>query len=273
MLQVVHEEIFFVPVPVHNTIEVIENLYVQNPGSTTQNVTIGLPRGYQGLTVNAIAQKDIHARPDEVLFTSVAKAKSATTVTLTYALPLPKNQQGITFQLHSNYPVYTAKLYLPEGSGALSAQGLLLQTQAVKVSGTNFRVYTRPGIDAGDNWSINISKLPIVTSSSTATPSGTSVSTPSSLPILGQTGGGNTVGAVLNLCLAAFVLIIGLLSVRATSFGRRRAPMSKRDALYEAWVNIEEAHHNGALADDVYETRRSQVREKIISEIRSDRGE
>lgn len=253
-LSVTNEQILFMPVQNH-TFEVVQVLNVKNTSTTLQDIQISLPSGFEALTVAGDTKASTQVSGQNLVLPHFAKPSATTKVTLTYALPL-NGQTGVQTVLHSNYSVLVAQLYLPIGGSALSAPGLMPDTQTETISGTTFRVFTRPGIPAGDNWPVSLELLP----------SATPASSISGLPIIGMDNqsSGNTLQALGNLAVAVGILVIGLISIRSTQWGRnKRTPVSQEEALYRAWESLEWQHEQGMLEEDQFAKKRSQLKRRL----------
>jgi hypothetical protein len=250
-LYVADERIMFIPVPVHRVCKVLEVVDVVNGGPADADISIALPEGYQDFRVE---DKTHRAAVDNgtAVFSKAAKAKATTTVSVSYTLPFDAHS-GAQLTLHTAYDVDAAHIYLPIGDYALSAQGLLTTTQTATIDGTQFRVFTRLGIPAGDDWAVRLQQLPAATA-------GASVN----LPVIGApiSERQNMLQASANLLLAAVVLAIGLIGIR--SAGQTTAPArNRREALVAALERIEMDFALGRLAEDVYRRRKQDILQKI----------
>lgn len=253
-LSVTDEQFLFMPVQNH-TFEVVEVLNVKNASNALQNIEINLPSGFEALTVAGASKASTKVSGQNLVLSQRAKPNAITKVTLTYALPM-SGQSGIQTVLHSTYSVVVAHLYLPIGNSALSAPGLMPDTQTETISGTTFRVFTRPGIPAGDSWPLSLELLP----SAAPAPS------ISGLPIIGMDNqsSGNTLQALGNLAVAVGILVIGLISIRSTQWGRgKRTPLSQEEALYRAWESLEWQYEQGMLEVDQFSKKRSQLKRRL----------
>lgn len=253
-LSITEQQILFMPVQ-NQTFEVVEVLDVKNPGLQPQDVQLVLPQGYQGLSVSGDKQAGKQVSGQTLTLPKWATPNTTTRITMTFVLPL-NGQTGVQTTLHTNYPVLVAHLYLPVGGSALSAPGLMPDTQTQTISGTTFRVFTRPGIPAGDNWPLSLELLPKASQAPSI----------SGLPIIGMSdqSTGNTLQALGNLVIAGGILVIGLLSIRSTQWGRSaRSPVSQEEALYRAWESVEWQHQQGMLEEDQFMKKRSQLKRKL----------
>ena len=254
-LVVPQEQVLFMPVQ-GNAFNVIQVLSVKNNSNAAQNVEIAIPAGATKLAVQGDTHTASHVHGQNVVLPNWAKPSTTTAVTLTYTLPF-NSQTGVQFTLHSVYPVYTARLFLPIGDSALSAPGIMPNTQTVTISGTSFRVFTRPGIQAGDNWPMSVTLLPSTTSPDAV----------KGLPSIGMdnSSAGNTLQALGNLLVAALVLVIGLISIRSTQWGKSaRKPVSQEEALYHAWETTEQQYRQGVLDKEEFEARRERFKGKLV---------
>lgn len=254
-IQVTEEQVFLLPASNNKSFEVVEELAVKNTAATAEQVVVSLPSGYQSLQVggHTPAAGAVHA--GTLTLPHAASAGKTSKVVVSYQLSLG-GQHGLQFTLHANYPVYVAHLYLPEGNVALSAQDVFTTTSTTNIQGTTFRVFTREGIPAGDDWTLSLQLLPGVTKNTVV----------QGLPVLGAPENGltNELQAIGNLVVIAFVLAIGILGIRRTGWNQRRMALAKEDVLYRAWEQIEMAHMEGTLGDEAYEQRRTQVKQRLV---------
>jgi hypothetical protein len=254
-LRVESENVLLIPAPVAQVVRVIQSMNVVNSASTAQDLTVTLPDGYEELSVEGLDNVTRYVQGNRLLLPRFVQA-GTTQFTLTYKLAFDA-QQGKQLSLHSDYPVDSAKLYLPIGNTALSAEGLQTTTQTTSVSGTEFRVFTRLGIPQGDDWGISVQMLPV--SSSSAHLSG--------LPVVGlsSSNAGNTIQAIGNLLLAAFILMIGLISIRSTQWGRAgQRAKTEEDAILSAWIQTELQFQQGMLSEPEYEVARQEFKRKLV---------
>lgn len=261
-IAITEEQIFMVPVPIHNLVQIVEVLSVQNPTNQAQSVVVGLPSGYAQLSVPDVAASSLKPSASQLTIDQIAKPLTTTSITIVYSLPF-KVAQALQFTLHSFYAVPTAHLYIPIGGIALSAQNLLISTQTVTISGTQFRAFSRLGIPAGDDWTISLQSLPTGTSTT---------STIAGLPILGTDAdsAGNTFAAVGNLLLAAFILVVGLVSIRRTE---QVDTADKSEALLRAWMGLERQREAGVVDDEYMRKREDFMRKLRLLKDESKRNE
>jgi hypothetical protein len=259
-LYVADERIMLIPVPIHRMCKVLQVVDVVNRGPVDADISIALPDGYKDFQVEDRTRRATVANGTAV-FPKAAKAKSTTTVSVSYTLPLDV-RNGAQLTLHAVYDVDAAHIYLPIGDYALSAQGLLTTTQTATVDGTQFRVFTRLGIPAGDDWAVRLQHLPAATA-------GASVN----LPVIGApiSERQNMLQASANLLLAAVVLAIGLIGIR--SAGQTGAPSrSRQEALVAALERIELDFALGRLAENVYRRRKQDILQKIAETKNADQA-
>jgi len=255
-LQVTSEDLFLVPVPVHHAFEIVQVLHIKNSSTTRQDVQVDLPTGFQNLQVQNIPKNLQRIQGDTLRLVGVANGKSSV-ITLSYVLSL-SGGQGEQMSLHTIYPVYAAHIYLPIGDAAISATGLLTTTQTTTISGTNFRVFSRLGIPAGDDWTISLQMLPSVTPNQKV----------AGLHVIGgdANGAGNDIQALGNLFLAAFIFVVGIVSIRtATSASGQGFRMSPTEALYQAWERTEKDYQAGLIHEEAYSARCQDFKNRIIT--------
>ncbi|OFW75704.1 MAG: hypothetical protein A2201_08350 [Alicyclobacillus sp. RIFOXYA1_FULL_53_8] len=253
-LTVTQEQFLFMPMQ-SKAFEVVEVLQLKNDSPLAEDVRVALPSGYQSLSVAGDKRASKQIVGANLVLSKWAKPQATTTVTLTYILTLD-GQSGVQFSLASPYPVDTAHFYLPIGDSVLSAPGLLPDTRTETISGTTFRVFTRPGIAAGDTWPISLDVLP--------TP--TALQSVAGLKEIGMDdqSAGNTWQALGNLLVAAGILTIGLLSIRSTQWGRgARKVVSPEESLYRAWESLEWQRGQGMIDEVQFEKRRGQFKRKL----------
>ena len=254
-LTVTQEQLLFMPIQNQSSFAVIEVLDVRNDSATVDNIQVSVPDGIQSLSALGVNKSNLVSGVGVVTLRHDALPHTTTKVTLTYTLPL-QGQTNIQFTLHSFYAVDAAHLYLIIGGSALSATGLLPDTQTEDISGTTFRIFTRPGIPAGDDWPLSIELLPTATSGNPT----------KGLPILGadSQGSGNTLQALGNLAIAAFILVIGMISIRSTQWGpSAKGQLSQEEALYRVWESAEWQHEQGMFDEAQIEQRRHAFRRRL----------
>lgn len=255
-IEVSEQDVVFIPAPVAQVVDVVDVLHLQNAVNTPQDLVVNLPTGFANVAVDGVDSASAHIQQNVLTLPGYVKP-GKTQVTLTFKLPF-QPQQGEQISLHSNYPIYDAKLYLPIGDMALSAEGLQTTTQTETVSGTDYRVFTRLGIPAGDDWGISIQLLPSATASNPVP----------NVPIIGQSSSntGNTIQALGNLVLAAFVLGIGLISIRSTQWGRAaRQVKTPEEALLHAWERTELQFQRGMIEESAYKRMRDEYKNKLVA--------
>ena len=258
-LAITNESLVFVPVPVHHTFEVIESVTVRNSDANRATVSLSIPNGATAVQLASPQGANSVVKNGILTLHGAVAGKRTATIALSYVMPFGAgNSSSVTF--HTQYPIYTAKLYLPTNAGALSAPDLLVRTQTTAISGTTFRVFTRLGIPAGDNWTMTISLLP-GTLSSNIPPA------VSQLPVLAGMDDNQTNGlqAVWNLLLAVFILLLGLFSVRSTQWLRATGSLSSDAALMQAWESLERRYREGEVPEADYLVQRHQLKGKLIS--------
>lgn len=252
-LTVTKEDVIFVPAPFVHQYEVIETVQLQS-GDGESDAVFTLPAGYQGLQVVGVPKSDWQVSGHVLRVRRAVQANATGRVTLTYTVPQDAGQ-GAFVTLTSAYPVAAAHLYLPIGNSSLSAPSIQAATQTVTISGTEFRVFSRYGIAAGEQWPISLQELPAATA---PVPTG-------GLPVIGTSddGASNAIGAVVNLVIAVLVLGVGFVGLRTA--GARRIPKSREDALLQAWSSVEQQFSSGQLEGEVYQRRRAELKRKIVA--------
>ncbi len=248
------ENLFVLPAPAVHKVELIDQLSVKNTTASVQSLNVALPNGASDVTVNGTAATGEVFSNQQVMLNRALPAGKTTSVTLTWTLPL-SSQQDAQFTLHANYPVYTANVYMPIGNNALSAENLLTTTQTVTVSGTKFREFTRLGIPAGDDWTMSVQMLP----SASAAP------TTGGLNVIGSHPGstGSSFEAIANLMIIALILVIGLLSIRATQWGQGQKRKSAEEALLDGLVALHRQYELGMLDEPEFARRDSQMKDRL----------
>jgi hypothetical protein len=235
---------------------VIQVLSVKNSTTVAKDVHLYFPNNAKAVAVQGV--KDIKGllKGHQIVLRHWAKPEATTKVTFTYSLPLTSGT-SVQLTLHSAYAVYMTHIYIPIGNTALSATGLMPDTQAITIGGTHFRVFSKPGIQPGQDYTLSLSLLPQTTSPDAV----------KGLPIIGLQDqlAGSTIQAVGNLLIAAIILIVGLLSIRSTQYGKgAQRRLSQPEALYAAWEATERDFQAGRLEQEDYEQRRNQFKHKLV---------
>jgi hypothetical protein len=250
------EDLFVLPAPVAGKVELIDELTVQNHSGSPQTVHFSLPAGATSVTVNGTAVSKKMQAGNQVVLPHYVQSGKTKMLAVMWTLPL-SSQQDVQFTLHTDYPIYTAHVYMPIGNSALSAEGLLTTTETVTVSGTQFREFTRLGINQGDDWTLSVQMLP----SATAAPSTGGLKTIGSHP--GSIG--DTIEAVGNLLIVAVILGVGLLSIRATQWGRRGSRKTPEEALIDGLVTVHRQFELGMIDESEFITRKEQLKKKLFA--------
>lgn len=251
---VTEEDLFVIPAPVAGKVELIDQLMIENSAGPAQTVHFLLPPGAASVNVNGKPVSKKMQAGNRIVLPNYVQAGKTKPLTLMWTLPL-SSQQDVQFTLHTDYPIYTGHVYMPIGNSALSAEGLLTTTETVTVSGTQFREFTRPGISQGDDWTLSVQMLP----SATAAPSTAGLKTIGSHP--GSIG--DTIEAVGNLLIVAVILGVGLLSIRATQWGRRGSRKTPEEALIDGLVTIHRQFELGMIEESEFVTRNEQLKKKL----------
>lgn len=202
-ISIPEEQIVFMPAG-KTELSIVEVVVLQNSASSSKSVTFQLPTGYGSLEIRANGAKGT-VKNNEVSLLHFVPPHGTNQVSLIYRIPFT-NEESIQMDLPTPYPVDTLHLYVPIGSLELSAPNLLAATQTAKVGNTRFRIFTRLGIQQGQDFPVNIGITPSVHSSTKS----------SGLPQIGvdSTGNPNTWQAIGNLLLAGFILALGFLGGR-----------------------------------------------------------
>jgi hypothetical protein len=250
-LRVTEEQVFLVPESKQERLQIIEQISIRNSGSRTLDVVLSLPSGARGVQVAGTRAGSAVVSGGQLRLSAWARPGTRV-LTVNYWLPF-RAQQEVQLTLHTPYPVDLAHLYLPIGDSALSAAGLLTTTQTVSIAGTPYRVFTRPGIPAGDDWSVSVQQLPTPTRQSEN----------SGLPVIGRPldASANALQALANLALAALVFVLGLIGVHRQSQSRR---LNQEEALYLAWEDLERNFQEGHLEEVEYRRRREQLKARLV---------
>lgn len=269
-LQVPQEQMFLLPDTTHQGFDIVDSLAVKNTSSVPETVQIGIPVGAHAVQVDGKTPIAGSLSGQTLTLKGVALPHQTSTVTVSYSFPL-NGQKGVQFTIHSFYPVYVAHLYMPEGNSALSAQGLFTTTTTTQIQGTTFRVFTREGIPASDEWTLSLQLLPSVTPNQKV----------AGLPVLGADPNGtvNDLQAVGNLLVVVLVLAVGLIGIRSTQWGRRTsqaasraAGAQKEAALYQAWLHLEQQYQGGRVTEAQYQKRRQDLKQRLIEATLADAG-
>jgi hypothetical protein len=247
------EQVFFLPTTA-NDLQVVEQVTVQNGGNSVQDLHFRLPQGAASPSVQAVGNTGI-SQTGQVLTVKGAAKPGTSQAVVSYVLPF-SSQTSVNLTLHTDYPVYLMNIFVPIGNVALSATGLMPQTSTTSIAGTNFRVFTHGAMTANSDWTASISMLPSVTSNQAV----------KGLPIIGMDSqsGSTTWEAILNLAMAAAILVIALLGIRSTvGKGAGQAKVGPADALMNSWEEAERAFAEGRLDKSDYEKRTSSIKRRL----------
>lgn len=253
-LRVTQEQIIILPNA--GTYEIVEVQTVKNFGSASEHAWISVPTGALAVTLAGKAVTPRGANR-ELMWPTLIRPEQSTQISTSFTLDM-KGTNAVAFTLHSQIPIDNAFVYLPVGQSEVSAQGLFASTQTESFKGTTFRVFTRQGIQAGEDWSFSLGRLP------SALPD---KQTHSTLPILGadNEGAGTSLDAALNLALALAVLVIGLFGVRASS---TRPRATSYDALFEELKLLELAYVSGQVDERDYTSLKQSTFAKLVDVLR-----
>lgn len=243
------EDVFLIPA--NGSLQVAERISLSNSSGQAQDVQLPLPAGAQQVDVTNVPQRSVSVSKQGVTLRGVKSGPVDPVVTFTLSF---SDQTAVQLTLHNTYDLSLLHIYVPIGNAALSAPGLMAQTQTAQISGTNFRVFTHGELPPNSDFTLSLSLLPNVTPTQAI----------SGLPVIGtdSQGSASSLQAVGNLVLAAAILVIALLGIRsmmAVSVSSKQP----EEALYLAWEEVERAYEAGQLDDAEYERRRSSVRRRI----------
>lgn len=243
------EDVFLIPTS--GTLQVAERIDLTNSSGKVTDVQLPLPAGAKQVTVTNVPKASVSVNQHAVTLHAVQAGKLNPVVTFTISF---SDQTSVQLTLHSNNDVALLHIYVPIGNAALSAPGLMTQTQTTQVAGKNFRVFTHGELSANSDFTMSLSLLPNVTSNQAI----------AGLPMIGtdSESAANTLQAVGNLVLAAAILVIALLGIRSMTVGQFRSKRPE-DALFRTWEEVEQAHEAGHLSDEEYERRRLAIRRRI----------
>ncbi|MCL6515808.1 hypothetical protein [Alicyclobacillus sp.] len=245
-------QLFLIPAPVAHTVRVMEALRVTAGGRVDDTFT--LPEGAEDVTVDAPPGLGATVRNLAVQVSGTAP-DATMDLTITYRLPMPGAARTVPW--HADAPVDEALVYVPEGQVSLAAQGVLTSTRTVDISGTTFRVFTRLGIREGEDWPLSLQWMPAPTDA--PAPAGVKV-----IGLHHQDGAG-ALQAVSNLILAAFVLTVGLISIRRSGEGRAKEPRDAEASVWSAWMRLERAYEQGQVDEPTYRRRREALKRRILA--------
>ncbi|WP_029420207.1 hypothetical protein [Alicyclobacillus macrosporangiidus] len=253
-LRVAQMQLFLIPAPVAHTVRVMEAFDLRTDGRSV-NAHFTLPEQASEVSVQTPGGLRAQTKGSAVGVTGTAPSDGSFQVTVTYHLPMPGMAQSIRW--HADYPVDQALVYVPEGEVSLSAEGVLTGTRTVDISGTTFRVFTRLGVPADTDWPLQVQVMPAPTTGSDT----------GGLPVIGldHSQRANAMQALANLALAAFVLAVGLASIRRSTRGGPPARPQDEEAAWTAWVQLERAYENGDVDTASYERRRAALKRRIVA--------
>ncbi|MCL6454394.1 MAG: hypothetical protein K6T78_12360 [Alicyclobacillus sp.] len=257
--EVVSDDVILLPSG--SSLQVAERLNIRVPGRQAEDVSIPIPSGAEQVTVTNVPPGASSIENGRIRLHRVDAAGVSPVVT--FSIPV-HGQTSIQLTLHFDMAVDLMHIYVPIGNMALSAPGLMTQTETTQIAGTDFRVFTHGQLPAGSDYTLGLSVLPSVTQDAST----------DGLPVIGTDSQSTASGvqAVGNLVLAGAILVIALLGIRSTMARRRRTPEGATDALYQAWEDIEVRFARGQL-DEVERDRRAAAIRRRLAEIRlSGRG-
>lgn len=252
-LVVSREQVFFLPTT-SNDLQVVEQVTVQNSGSTPEDLRFKLPEGAGQPAVQGVSANQISRSGQDLMISKAAKPGTSTEV-VSYTLPFGK-QTSVQLTVHTYYPVYAMNIFVPIGNVALSAPGLMPNTQTTTIAGTDFRVFSHGEMAAGADWTASISMLPTVTSNQAV----------KGLSVIGMDSqsGATTWQAIGNLAMAAAILIIALIGIRSTvGKGRTVGKAGAYESLMNSWEETERAFSEGRLNETDYERRASSIKRRL----------
>jgi hypothetical protein len=253
-LRVAQMQLFLIPAPVEHTVRVMEALDLRTDGRSV-NARFTLPEQSSDVSVQAPAGLRAQVEGSAVGVTGTAPSNGSFQVTVTYRLPMPGMAESIRW--HADYAVDQALVYVPEGEVSLSAEDVLTGTRTVDISGTTFRVFTRLGVPEDADWPLQVQVMPAPT---------TGLDT-GGLPVIGldHSQRANAMEAVGNLAVAAFVMAVGLVSIRRSTRGGPSSRPQDEEAAWAAWIQLERAYENGDVDAASYERRRAALKRRILA--------
>ncbi|KPV42041.1 hypothetical protein [Alicyclobacillus ferrooxydans] len=252
-LVVPKEQVFLLPTT-NNALQVVLQVTVENGTASPQDIQFVLPRGAESPTVQGVSKNDVQEQGQLLTIKNAAKPGTSTVVAA-YSLPF-SGQTSVQLTLHTEYPVYLMNIFVPIGNVALSAPGLMPDTQTTSIAGTDFRVFSHGAMDANSDWTASLSMLPNVTSNQAV----------QGLPVIGMDSqsAATTWQAIGNLAMAAAILVIALLGIRSTvGKGATAVKNGPQEALMRSWEEAERAFMEGRLEKSDYERRTSSIKRRL----------
>lgn len=252
-ISIAKEQVFFLPTT-SNNLQVVEQVTVQNAGSRAQDLHFVLPQGATSPSVQGVGNALVSQSGQDLTVKGAAKHGTSQAV-VSYVLPF-SNQTSVNLTLHTDYAVYLMAIFVPIGNVALSATGLMPDTSTTTIAGTNFRVFTHGTMTANSDWTASISMLPPVTRNQGV----------NGLPVIGMDSQSQSTmwEAILNLAMAAAILVIALLGIRSTvGKGAGQTRLGPAQALMNSWEEAERAFSEGRLDKSEYEKRTSSIRRRL----------
>ena len=257
-LYVASEQVLAVPSKNGDLLQVLLSVNIDNNGPASQ-VDYRLPAGFQNPRVVAGSVRKFSLDAEGRLrFT--AKARGVTTVAVEFSTSL--NQNGTELTWLENVPVRKLFFVIPEGALTVSSEGGFQTDSQSIISGSQaFRQFTKLDIPAGTSWTASIALLP--------TANGRQARPLPTLPVLNSYGPRVAdLEAVGNLLLVAFILLIGMFSIRR---GSGRSVSAKPDVLagqkvnvMQHWADIEIAYANGEMEESEYHDRRARMKKRAL---------
>lgn len=247
------EQVFFLPTT-NSDLQVVQQVTVQNTSNAAEDLQFQLPAGAVSPAVQGVSTSAVHVSGQDLVVTGGAKPGNTTEV-ISYTLPF-SGQTSVQLTLHTNYPVYIMNIFVPIGNVALSAPGLMPQTETTSIAGTDFRVFSHGEMAANTDWTASISMLPTVTSTQAV----------KGLPIIGMSSqsSSTTWKAIGNLVMAAVILVVALVGIRsAVGKGAGKARVGAYQALMNSWEETERAFAEGRLEEPDYRKRTSVMKRRL----------
>lgn len=244
------EDVFLMPSG--QTLDVVERVQIKNTAQAAQDVSIPFPSGATSASVSNVPKQNVTVQ-GKVVHVEVAPGQQTPVVTFQMSIAA---MTSVQITVHTDDPVDLVHIYVPIGNVALSAPGLMPDSQTTTVAGTDFRVFTHGSLAGSSDYTMSLSMLPTVTSSSAG----------QGLPIIGTstTGQANTWQAIGNLALAALILAVALIGIRTSlNRGSVRGREDADSALEQSWEDLEMAYAAGRLDVVEYERRRTLLRDQI----------
>ncbi len=185
-----------------------------------------------------------------------------------YEVTLSLATQSSTFTLNEPYDMRQIQMVVPEGGLFLSAQGgFLPQSTLIQTRTMTLRQFTKLDLQPNTPWSVSMTLLP--------TAGGRQAASLPGIPLLNAYGKSQVdLEAITNVLLAALILVIGMISIRSTSWRNRSvAPLAsipdeelqaRRRVLIDSWTGLETRFSRGELSENVYRASREDLKQELV---------